>query len=295
MLSLEDAAACCRAGAADAGPAGWRDGGAQRPETVVRSLLADVPGAVDIAAVNGPASVVVSGDRDAVAAVERLCAAQGHRTKRLRVSHAFHSAHMDGMLDEFRAVAAGLSYAPPAVPIVSDVTGELATPDQLCSPEYWVGHARRTVRFLDGVTTLHAQNVTTFLELGPGGVLTAMAQEALGDGADPGMFVPTLHGGEQPDPVAAVAALARLHVRGVSTGPRCSREPRGAGSTCRRTPFGTGGTGRTLPYRTPPQWVSCVLGRCRRQRPGMVNATAFVERLKAAPRPSSTGWSMTWC
>ncbi|WP_308405413.1 type I polyketide synthase, partial [Streptomyces rugosispiralis] len=185
------------------------------PESAARSLLAEAPGAVDIAAVNGPASVVVSGDQDAVAAVERICAAQGHRTKRLRVSHAFHSAHMDGMLEEFRAVATGLSYASPAVPIVSNVTGELATADQLCSPEYWVEHARRTVRFLDGVTTLHARGVTTFLELGPDGVLTAMAQEALGDGADPAMFVPTSYGGERPDPVTAVAALARLHVRGV--------------------------------------------------------------------------------
>ncbi|MFJ1992401.1 type I polyketide synthase [Streptomyces asiaticus] len=216
VLSLEDAAAllAARGRLMQALPGGTMVA-LNVSESVARSLLADAPGAVDIAAVNGPASVVVSGDQDAVVAVERICAGKGHRTKRLRVSHAFHSAHMDGMLDEFRAIAAGLSYAPPAVPIVSDVTGELATADQLCSPDYWVEHARRTVRFLDGVTTLHAQDVTTFLELGPDGVLTAMAQEALGDGVDPAMFVPTLHGGERSDPVAAVAALARLHVRGV--------------------------------------------------------------------------------
>ncbi|MBI0299655.1 SDR family NAD(P)-dependent oxidoreductase, partial [Streptomyces sp. PRKS01-29] len=215
VLSLEDAAAllAARGRLMQALPGGAMVA-LNVPEPVARSLLAEAPGAVDIAAVNGPASVVVSGDPDAVAAVERTCAAHGHRTKRLRVSHAFHSAHMDGMLDEFRAIAAGLTYAPPTVPVVSDVTGELATPDQLCSPDYWVEHARRTVRFLDGVTTLRARDVTTFLELGPDGVLTAMAQEALGDGADPAMFVPTLHG-EQADPVAAVAALARLHVRGV--------------------------------------------------------------------------------
>ncbi|WP_211834581.1 type I polyketide synthase [Streptomyces asiaticus] len=219
VLSLEDAAAllAARGRLMQALPGGTMVA-LNVPESVARSLLADAPGAVDIAAVNGPASVVVSGDQDAVVAVERICASRGHRTKRLRVSHAFHSAHMDGMLDEFRAIAAGLSYAPPAVPIVSNVTGELATADQLCSPDYWVEHARRTVRFLDGVTTLHAQDVTTFLELGPDGVLTAMAQEALGDGADPAMFVPTLHGGERSDPVAAVAALARLHVRGVPVG-----------------------------------------------------------------------------
>ncbi|GAA3371263.1 hypothetical protein GCM10017744_098300 [Streptomyces antimycoticus] len=215
VLSLEDAAAllAARGRLMQALPAGAMVA-LNAPESVVRSLLADEPGAVDIAAVNGPASVVVSGDQDAVVAVERTCAAEGYRTKRLRVSHAFHSAHMDGMLEAFRAVATGLSYAPPTVPIVSNVTGEWATPDQLCSPDYWVEHARRTVRFLDGVSTLHAGDITTFLELGPEGVLTAMAQEALGDGADPAMFVATLHG-EQAEPVAAVAALARLHVRGV--------------------------------------------------------------------------------
>nr|WP_269785853.1 type I polyketide synthase [Streptomyces antimycoticus] len=215
VLSLDDAAAllAARGRLMQALPAGAMVA-LNAPESVVRSLLADEPGAVDIAAVNGPASVVVSGDQDAVVAVERTCAAEGYRTKRLRVSHAFHSAHMDGMLEAFRAVATGLSYARPTVPIVSNVTGEWATPDQLCSPDYWVEHARRTVRFLDGVSTLHAGDITTFLELGPEGVLTAMAQEALGDGADPAMFVATLHG-EQAEPVAAVAALARLHVRGV--------------------------------------------------------------------------------
>ncbi|MEU1056971.1 SDR family NAD(P)-dependent oxidoreductase, partial [Streptomyces sp. NPDC005876] len=185
------------------------------PESVVRPLLADAPGVVGIAAVNGPASVVVSGDRDAVTAVAEACAAGGHRTKHLRVSHAFHSAHMDGMLDAFREVVAGLSYAHPAIPVVSGVTGEPATPEQLCSPEYWVEHVRRTVRFHDVVGALHTHRVTTFLELGPGGVLTAMAQEASGPGAEPAMFVPTLHGGAEDERIGAVTALARLHVRGV--------------------------------------------------------------------------------
>ncbi|MEU4658511.1 SDR family NAD(P)-dependent oxidoreductase, partial [Streptomyces sp. NPDC023723] len=185
------------------------------PESVVRPLLADAPGTVGIAAVNGPASVVVSGDRDAVTAVAEACAARGHRTRHLRVSHAFHSAHMDGMLDAFREVVAGLSYSLPTIPVVSGVTGEPATPEQLCSPDYWVEHVRRTVRFHDVVGALHTQHVTTFLELGPGGVLTAMAQEASGPGAEPAMFVPTLHGDAEDERIGAVTALARLHVRGV--------------------------------------------------------------------------------
>ncbi|WP_398661024.1 beta-ketoacyl synthase N-terminal-like domain-containing protein, partial [Streptomyces misionensis] len=185
------------------------------PESVIRPLLAAAPGTVDIAAVNGPASVVVSGDRDAVTAVAEACAARGHRIKHLRVSHAFHSSHMDGMLDAFREVVARLSYSLPAIPVVSGVTGEPATPEQLCSPDYWVEHVRRTVRFHDVIGALHTQDVTTFLELGPGGVLTAMAQEASGPSAEPAMFVPTLHDGAEDERIGAVTALARLHVRGV--------------------------------------------------------------------------------
>ncbi|MFK0121588.1 type I polyketide synthase [Streptomyces sp. NPDC090994] len=185
------------------------------PESAVRPLLADAPGTVGIAAVNGPASVVVSGDRDAVTAVAEACAARGHRTRHLRVSHAFHSPHMDGMLDAFREVVAGLSYSLPAIPVVSGVTGEPATPEQLCSPDYWVEHVRRTVRFHDVIGALLTQHVTTFLELGPGGVLTAMAQEASGPGAEPAMFVPTLHRDAEDERIGAVTALARLHVRGV--------------------------------------------------------------------------------
>ncbi|MBB5896422.1 type I polyketide synthase [Kutzneria kofuensis] len=126
-----------------------------------------------IAAVNGPNSVVLSGDREELtAAVEAI----GRRTRWLRVSHAFHSALVEPMLDEFRAVAETVSFAPPRIPIVSTVTGRGLTDEEACSAEYWVQQVRRPVRFADAVATMDADVV---LELGPGGVLAGLVPGAV--------------------------------------------------------------------------------------------------------------------
>ncbi|SMD22483.1 type I polyketide synthase [Kibdelosporangium aridum] len=163
---------------------------------------------VSIAAVNGPSSVVVSGDTEVVAAIAEEFASRGHKTRRLQVSHAFHSPHMDRVLEEFRAVATRLTFRPPEIPVVSNVTGEFATAEQLCSPGYWVDHVRRTVRFADGITTLDG-DVTVFLELGPGGALTALTQQMTDT-----LAVASLHR-ERNEAVAVVTALAQLSVHGV--------------------------------------------------------------------------------
>jgi acyl transferase domain-containing protein/short-subunit dehydrogenase/acyl carrier protein len=169
---------------------------------------------VSIAAVNGPSSVVVSGAADVVAEIDRAAADAGVRTRWLRVSHAFHSPLMTPMLDDFRAVVAGLSFAPPRIPIVSTVTGRLATTEELCSPEYWVTHVRQTVRFGDAVATLADSGVRTFLELGPDSVLSALGQQSVTD-SDAVAFVP--FGRRDQDEVrTALTAAARLYVRGVA-------------------------------------------------------------------------------
>ncbi len=160
---------------------------------------------VGVAAVNGPESVVVSGALDAVEAVAARFAGTGRKTKRLRVSHAFHSPLMTPMLDEFRAVLAGLTFRPARIPIVSSVHGEVRTE---LPAEYWVEHVRRPVRFADALTVLHANGARIFGELGPGGVLTAMARETIADGS----FQPGLREGAEARSV--VALLAGLHVHG---------------------------------------------------------------------------------
>ncbi|MEV6908285.1 SDR family NAD(P)-dependent oxidoreductase [Amycolatopsis sp. NPDC051071] len=212
VLSLADAAAlvAARGRLMQALPEGGSMLAVEATEAeVIETLL---PG-VDIAAVNGPRSVVVSGDEDRVARVGDLWSALGVRVRRLRVSHAFHSHRMEPMLAAFRAVAASLTFHEPSIPVVSNVTGAIVT-DALTDPEYWVSHVRQPVRFADGVAAMVADGVTTVVELGPGAVLSGMGQSCTEDA----VFLPVLRP-ERPEVAAFTRALGQAHVRGASLDP----------------------------------------------------------------------------
>ncbi|MGV4988340.1 type I polyketide synthase, partial [Streptomyces sp. NRAIS4] len=185
----------------------------QASEDEVRPLLGESTG---IAAVNGPRSVVVSGDEEQVLAVAARLAGQGRKTKRLTVSHAFHSPLMEPMLAEFGEIAASLSYAPERIPMPPALDGAR-------DAAHWVRHVRDAVRFADDVRHLADQGVDTFLEIGPGAVLTAMARETLPDAR----LVPAQRKGLAED-TAVLTALTELHAHGVSVDWNAYYAPLGA-------------------------------------------------------------------
>ncbi|MFD8708484.1 beta-ketoacyl synthase N-terminal-like domain-containing protein, partial [Kitasatospora sp. NPDC059648] len=214
VFSLEDAAVlvAARGRLMQALPAGGAMAAIEATEAEVLPLLAGRESEIAVAAVNGPTSVVVSGDEAAVLEVLEHWKAQGRKVRQLRVSHAFHSPRMEPMLEEFRWHARVIGYSAPRIPIVSNVTGELATAEELASPEYWVRHVREAVRFADGIAYLAGQGVRKFLELGPDGTLSALAQGVLTDTED-AVFAPVLRR-DRPEAVSFTEAVTGVHARG---------------------------------------------------------------------------------
>lgn len=187
-------------------------GGAMFAVQAREDEVAPMPGHdVSIAAVNGPASVVISGAHDAVSAIADRLRGQGRRVHRLAVSHAFHSALMEPMIAEFTAVAAELSVGLPTIPVISNVTGQLVA-DDFASADYWARHIRAVVRFGDSVRSAHCAGASRFIEVGPGGGLTSLIEASLADAQI--VSVPTLRK-DRPEPVSVMTAAAQGFVSGM--------------------------------------------------------------------------------
>ncbi|MEU6541152.1 type I polyketide synthase [Streptomyces sp. NPDC047000] len=232
VWSLKDA---CRLVAArgrimQALPAGGAMISVEATEDEVLPLLEGRGPAVGIAAVNGPASTVLSGDETAVEEVAEQLRARGRRTRRLDVSHAFHSARMDAALDAFRAVAESVTWHEPRLTVVSNLTGRPATPAELRSPDYWVRHLRQPVRFADGVSWLAGHGVSRFLEIGPDTTLTALARTCLPDDTTERVCLAALRK-DRPEARTLLTAVAGLFAHGAPVDWQRLTGPAPAGQT----------------------------------------------------------------
>jgi acyl transferase domain-containing protein len=178
----------------------------ERVATALRGFEADV----DIGAVNGPTNTVISGRAAAVDAILVALAADGVEFARLNVSHAFHSPLMVPMLDEFERIASTITFSPPSIGLVSNVTGKMAGAD-VATAAYWRRHVRDAVQFTDSIATLHAENIRTFLEIGPSPILVGMGQRC--ERASDAIWLASLRKGRS-DRESMLESAGRLHVHG---------------------------------------------------------------------------------
>ncbi len=247
VLSLDDAAKLVTARGALMG--GLPEGGAM---LAIEATEAEAGAAIEgrerelaIAAINGPTATVLSGTEQAIGEAQALFKEKGRKTKRLAVSHAFHSPLIEPMLAPFEALARELDYRAPEIPIVSNLTGELLDAEQATDPAYWVAHARQPVRFADAIATLQRQGATTYIELGPDPVLSAMAAECLAPQEAGLSFAATMREGRA-EPETLIGALASAHASGIALDWEAFFE----GSAARRVPL------PTYPFQRKRYWLS---------------------------------------
>ncbi len=215
VLSLPDAArlVCARGALMGALPQGGAMLAIEAGEEEAAESIAGREAELSIAAINGPRALVLSGAREAIAELEAHWQARERRTSRLRVSHAFHSPLMEPMLADFEAVAKELDYQPPQIPIVSNLSGELLSDEQATDPAYWVRQVREPVRFADSLAQIAAAGAGTLLELGPDGVLSAMAAQCL---PEPAPLAAPLLRTDRPEPESALGALGAAWANGAA-------------------------------------------------------------------------------
>ncbi|MDJ0843722.1 beta-ketoacyl synthase N-terminal-like domain-containing protein [Crocosphaera sp.] len=182
------------------------------PEDQAQALIEPYGETVALAAINGPNSVVISGERHSIEGLTTLFEGQGIQFKALQVSHGFHSPLMKPMLTEFEQVAQEITYHPPTIPIISNLTGEVAT-DDMASPDYWCRHILQPVNFLAGMQTLAAQELDGLLEIGPKPILLGMGRRCLPE--DQGIWLPSLRPGYA-DWQILLESLGALYVKGTA-------------------------------------------------------------------------------
>jgi malonyl CoA-acyl carrier protein transacylase len=181
-------------------------------EEEIYPVIAPYPQAVSLAAINSPQSVVISGKSEVIEIICDNLEAKEIKIKPLTVSHAFHSPLMEPILADFKRIAQQISFSPPQIPLISNVTGQIAT-QEVTTADYWCRHIRQPVRFADGMETLQQQNIDVWLEIGPKPILLGMGRQCLPDRE--GLWLPSLRL-PQGDWQQLLSSLAQLYLKGIA-------------------------------------------------------------------------------
>ncbi|MBZ0285292.1 MAG: SDR family NAD(P)-dependent oxidoreductase [Anaerolineae bacterium] len=183
-------------------------------EARVRAMIAAYPDEVSLAAINGPENIVISGVETRVQAIIEQFKAMGVKSRRLTVSHAFHSPLMNPILDEFERVAGTIKFSPPRMRLLSNRTGKIAGAE-ISTPAYWREHLREAVQFSASVEAIQKQGYEVFLEIGPGATLLGMGQRIVEGTENPGVWLPSLRSGKD-DWSQVLDTLGKLYIAGVN-------------------------------------------------------------------------------
>ncbi|MBE9061950.1 type I polyketide synthase [cf. Phormidesmis sp. LEGE 11477] len=175
---------------------------------------------VSIATINGPSSVVISGEGEVVSAIAQTLTEQGIKNKKLAVSHAFHSPLMAPMVEDFATIAREIDYSRPKVPFISCLTGEVAD-REIATADYWTQHIEQPVKFAKGMASLDEKSCDVYLEIGPKPLLLGMGKQCLplhnseGSGGSEGSrcWLPSLRS-EQDDWQQMLNSLGQLYTKG---------------------------------------------------------------------------------
>jgi polyene macrolide polyketide synthase len=250
VFSLADAARliCARGALMGALPKGGAMLAIEASEAEALAAIEGKEELLSLAAINSPNATVISGAEQAIEELDSHFQDQGRKTKRLAVSHAFHSPLIEPMLEEFREVVASLALAEPGLPVISNLSGETLAPEQATDPAYWVAHAREPVRFADAVNALEDKGATAYLEIGPEAVLTAMAAATLGQG-EKAALIPSLREGRA-EPRAIALCFAAAHASGAKLD--WSAYFKGTGAKAVPLP--------TYPFQRKRYWLSAPAG-----------------------------------
>ncbi|MEV0304271.1 non-ribosomal peptide synthetase/type I polyketide synthase [Streptomyces prasinus] len=241
------------------------------PGDTVRALC--VPGErVELAALNGPEHVVVSGPSDEVDGALRRAAERGLRGKRLASTRAFHSPLMEPMLDAFAQELAGIVFAAPDVPLVSTVTGNPVGPGEW-NADYLCRQARLPVDFHGAMTTALSMDVHHVLEIGPSPTLTAAAARFVPAELRNGLWAASLRPG-RPDGETVAEVVADAYTAGLNIDWRELWSGRDAAIT----------DAPTYPFRRTRHWYTA-----SRPRDGAADTTDAVSVADGSPGPAEQG------